>query len=125
MNLLRIGLACLLVLGVTVARADEKKDKDLDKDKLVGTWEVTKGDSLPVGSTVEFTKDGKSKFVILNSDGKTQKFEGTYKIEGQGFKSVVKIEDKEHTETIKVTTLTDKELVVVDEKGQKDTFKKK
>ena len=49
MNPLRIGLAVLLVFGVSAARADD--NKDLDMDKLVGTWELTKGETLPPGST--------------------------------------------------------------------------
>jgi uncharacterized protein (TIGR03066 family) len=122
MKLLRMSLAVVLLLGVTALRADDKKD--LDKDKLVGTWEVTKGESLPVGSTVEFTKDGKVKITVKEGD-KTMTIEGTYKIDGQAFKSTLKFGDKENTETVKVTSLTDKELVLLDEQGKKDTFKKK
>jgi uncharacterized protein (TIGR03066 family) len=122
MNLLRIGLAGLLLLGVTAVRADDKKD--LDKDKLVGTWEVTKGETLELGSTCEFTKDGKLTFVIKEK-GQTNKLEGTYKIDGQAFKATLKFGDKEATQTLKVPTLTDTELVMVDENGKKDTFKKK
>ena len=122
MKLLRMSLACLFLLGVTALRADDKKD--LDKDKLVGTWEVTKGESMPVGSTVEFTKDGKLKIVVKEGD-KTMTIEGTYKIEGQAFKSTLKFGNMENTETVKVTSLTDKELVLLDEQGKKDTFKKK
>ena len=50
-----------LVLGVLAvglcspAAADEK---DYPKD-IVGKWEITKSDLAPVGSIVEFTKDGK------------------------------------------------------------------
>jgi uncharacterized protein (TIGR03066 family) len=79
---------------------------------------------MPVGSTVEFTKDGKLKLAVKDGD-KTMTIEGTYKIEGQAFKSILKLGDKEHTETIKVPSLTDKELVLLDEQGKKDTFKRK
>lgn len=123
MTLLRIGLAGLLLVGVTaMVRADDKKD--LDKDKLVGTWEVTKGETLPVGSTCEFTKDGKL-ILTIKEKGQSQKIEGTYKIEGQAFKATLKLGDKESTQTLKVPTFTDKELVMVDEQGKKDTFMKK
>ena len=124
MKLPRMGLAVVVLLAVTAVRADDKKDKDLDKDKLVGTWEVTKGESLPVGSTVEFTKDGKLKLAVKEGD-KTMTIEGTYKIDGQAFKSTLKVGDKDNTETVKVASLTDKELVLVDEQGNKDTLKKK
>ena len=117
MKMLRIGLAVLLLLGVTAVRAYD--EKDLDKDKLVGTWEVTKGETLELGSTCEFTKDGKLTFVIKEK-GQTNKLEGTYKIDGQAFKATLKFGDKEATQTLKVPTLTDTELVMVDENGKKE-----
>jgi uncharacterized protein (TIGR03066 family) len=123
MNPLRIGLAVLLLLGVTAVRAYD--EKDLDKDKLVGTWEVTKGETLAPGTTWEFTKDGKTTVVIKNPNGTTTKFEGTYKIKGQAFTITGKLAGNDYTETLKVPTLTDKELVLLDEDGKKDSFKKK
>src|SRR5262245_3195877 len=69
MNVLRllvaVAVACALAVG---ARADEKK---ADNAKLlVGTWEVAKADqgTVPVGSTVEFTKDGKMKVTHKQGD---------------------------------------------------------
>jgi uncharacterized protein (TIGR03066 family) len=123
MKLARLALAVVFVLGVTAVRADEKKDAET-KDKLVGTWEVTKGDSLPPGSTAEFTKDGKLKLTIKADKDKSVTIEGTFKVEGETFKTTLKAEGKEHTETLKIKSLTDKELVIEDEKGKKDTFKK-
>jgi uncharacterized protein (TIGR03066 family) len=122
MNLLRIGLAGLLLVGVTAVRAAD--EKDLDKDKLVGTWEVT-GGTLPVGTTWEFTKDGKLTIVIKNPNGTTTKFEGTYKIKGQAFTITGKLAGDDYTETFTAPTVTDKELVLLDEDGKKDIFKKK
>ena len=123
MNPLRIGLAALLFLGVLAVRADDKKD--LDKNKLVGTWVVTKGQTLEPGTTWEFTKDGKTTVVIQNPNGTTTRFEGTYKIMGQGFKITGKLAGDDYEETLKVPTLTDKKLVLVDEDGKEDTFEKK
>jgi len=41
-------------------KKDDKKVK-VDAAKLIGTWEITYSDAaLPKGSTIEFTKDGKS-----------------------------------------------------------------
>jgi uncharacterized protein (TIGR03066 family) len=124
MKLLRLALVGALVLGVTAVRAEDKKEGGVDKKKLMGTWVVTKGETLPVGATVEFTKDGKLKLVIKEKD-KALTVEGAYEVKGDGFKLTMKDGDKEHTETLKVKKLTDKELVVEDEKGKKDTFKKK
>jgi uncharacterized protein (TIGR03066 family) len=124
MKLLRIALVGVLVFGVTALRAADVKEKEVDKDKLVGVWEATdKSQTIPPGSTLEFTKDGKIKMVIKVKD-KTENIGGTYKIEGDSLKVTLKAEKEEHTETIKVKTLTDKELVTVDEKKKEDTFKK-
>ena len=123
MNPLRIGLAALLFLGVLAVRADDKKD--LDKNKLVGTWVVTKGQTLEPGTTWEFTKDGKTTVILQNANGTTTTFVGTYKIEGQGFKITGKLAGDDHEETLKVPTLTDKKLVLVDEDGKEDTLEKK
>jgi uncharacterized protein (TIGR03066 family) len=121
-KLLRLALVGVLVLGVSVARADDKETTG----KLVGTWEVIKADkgALPVGSTVEFIKGGKLK-VTHKEEGKTVVGEGTYKVESGALKVAVKVEDKEHNVTLQVKTLTDKELVLANDKDQTATFKKK
>jgi uncharacterized protein (TIGR03066 family) len=119
---LSLALAIVLLFGAA-ARAEDKK-ADIDKEKLVGVWEAVKGsESLPIGSTIEFTKDGKLKMTIKADKSIT--LQGTYKVEGASFKSTLKEGDKEHTETLKIDKLTDTELVVVDEKGKKDVLTKK
>jgi uncharacterized protein (TIGR03066 family) len=122
MNPLRIGLAALLLLGVAAVRADDKKD--LDKTKLVGIWQVTKGETLEPGTTWEFTKDGKATVILKNPNGTITKFEGTYKIAGQSFTITGKLAGDDYEETLKVPTLTEKTLVIVDEDGKKDTLEK-
>jgi uncharacterized protein (TIGR03066 family) len=136
-NPLRIGLIALLLLGVTAVRADDKKDpdknkavpaddkKDLDKNKLVGNWVVTKGQTLDPGTTWEFTKDGKATVVLKNANGTVTRFEGTYKIKGPAFTITGKLAGDDYEETLKVPTLTDKKLVLVDEDGKEDTLEKK
>jgi uncharacterized protein (TIGR03066 family) len=122
------------VLGLTAAaRADEEKGgtSDLQK-KLVGKWEVVKfkgkdpkDKGPPPGMTFEFTKGGK---IILAAEveGKTRKFEGTYKVEGKSFKMTMKGGDREHTETVNVLRAGDKELVLRGEKdGNELTLKRK
>jgi uncharacterized protein (TIGR03066 family) len=122
MNALRLAVAGALVLALAcAARAEEKAST---KDKLVGVWEVTKGDSLPVGAKLELTKDGKI-MLVVKVEEKTIKLEGTYKVEGdKKFKATLKQGGKESTETLEITKLTDKELVIKDEKGKVDSFKK-
>jgi uncharacterized protein (TIGR03066 family) len=126
MKILATAIACSLMLtlaGLSFA-ADTKEDVKTNKDKLVGVWEVTKGETAPVGATVEFTKDGKM-IVIIKDGDKTVKLDGTYTVEKDSITSVLKEEDKEHKETVKIKKLTDKELVVEEEKGKTIEFKKK
>jgi uncharacterized protein (TIGR03066 family) len=114
-----------LALAVPSFAAD--KDATTNKDKIVGVWELTKGDAAPVGSTVEFTKDGKMLVNVKDGD-KTVKHEGTYTIDKDSITSVLKIDGQETKSTVTIKKLTDKELVV-EEKDQKnvktDEFKKK
>lgn len=114
-----LAVVCLVGTGV---RADEK---DTAK-KLVGKWEVTKADegTLPMGSTVEFTKDGK--ILITHKVGdKDMTFDGTYKVEGEKFVITVKIGEEGHTNTITITKLTDTELHTKDKDGKVVETKKK
>jgi uncharacterized protein (TIGR03066 family) len=116
---------CLVLALAGAAFAEEKKDdKKSNKDKLVGVWEVTKGEGAPAGATVEFTKDGKMLMNFKVND-KEVKIEGTYSVDGESIKTSFKVEDKEIKETSKIKKLTDKELVIEDEKGKTEEFKKK
>ncbi|HEY1861446.1 MAG TPA: TIGR03066 family protein, partial [Gemmataceae bacterium] len=111
----------VMFVGLTAICADDKKDDK--KDKLVGVWEATKGDA-PKGATLEFSKDGKLK-IAFEADGKKIAIEGTFKVDGDSLETNLKGPDgKEHKETMKIKTLTEKELVTEDEKGKIDEFKK-
>jgi uncharacterized protein (TIGR03066 family) len=125
MKLLRVAVAGLLVLVLAAAgRADEKKADDNAK-KAVGKWEVTEGESLDPGSTLELTKDGKIT-LVAKKDGREVTLKGTYKITGKDFYLKVMLPDgNEHEETMKITKLTDNELVTFDDNKKSDTFKRK
>jgi uncharacterized protein (TIGR03066 family) len=126
MSALRLLAMGLLVLGfVAGVRADDKK-ADTNKEKLVGSWEVVKADegAPPVGTVVEFIKDGKMK-VIHKKDDKEMTLEGTYTLDDEKVSIVLKQEDKEIKHTITIKKLTDTEFVAENEKGQKAEFKKK
>ena len=123
MKALGLALAGCLVLGLTaIGQADDKKEPT-NKEKIVGIWEPTKGE-LPKGSTVEFTKDGKLKVVVKIED-KSITLEGTYTVDGDKVKTVLKDEGQERKEDLKIKTLNDKELVLVDDKGMAEEFKRK
>src|SRR6266849_3201131 len=121
MKAITLGLAAFLLVGLTAAYGADKKDDN--KMKIVGVWEVVKGDA-PKGTTMEFTKDGKLKFTV-EVEGKKITVEGTYEVDGESIKTAGKGPDgKEQKETIKIKKLTEKELVTEDEKGKTDEFKR-
>jgi uncharacterized protein (TIGR03066 family) len=128
MKTMTLALAAFaaVALGLSAFAADEKKAAG-NADKLVGTWEATKGD-LPAGSTAEFTKAGKIKVTIKGED-KTETHEGTYKLDGDTITVTATREGKERTHSMTIKKLTDKELVLADPKdteGKKTVeFKKK
>ena len=120
----------LLVLAACLAlcpfvQADEKKDADkATNDKLAGRWVVTKGD-IPEGATLEFSKDGKLKLVVT-VDGKATTNDATFVADENTFTVAHKSSDgKEVKEKFKIKKLTDKELVMEDEKGKVLEFARK
>jgi uncharacterized protein (TIGR03066 family) len=132
MHKVRLALAGALVVGLTAAAgADEEEPKpgkgDLQK-KLVGRWEVAKSTGAkgvpPPGATIEFTRGGKV-LVTAEQKGKKVRREAAYKVEGKGFTLTLKHGDREHTDTIKVVKVDDKELVLREEDGNELTLKRK
>jgi uncharacterized protein (TIGR03066 family) len=117
----------LIALGAVAVRADDK-EKNANKEKIVGTWELVKTsakEAPPPGTTVEFTKDGKLKFSAKVGDQEI-KIEGTYSIDGDKLKTTIKSPDgKEITDTDTIVKLDDKEMSLKDTKGVTTEFKKK
>ena len=115
-------LAVVCLVGA-VTRADEKPDY---AKLIVGKWEVTKADegTLPMGSIVEFTKDGK--FTSREKLGdKDLTFEGTYKVTGDKFELDLKMGDQSFKVSITITKLTDDEMHTKNEEGKVVEVKRK
>jgi uncharacterized protein (TIGR03066 family) len=113
----RLAAAALVFLSMTlvgVAGTDNAK-------KIIGVWELVKGESP--GSTVEFTRDGKLKVHAKVKD-KEVNADGTYKIEGDKLKVTLTFKGKTILETNKIKKLTEKELILVDEEGKVEEFKR-
>ena len=106
------------------ARAAEKADAT--KDKLVGSWEVVKADegALPIGSVVEFGKDGKAKVTAKRGD-KESTIEGSYALDGEKLSVTLKHDDKESKHALTIKKLTATEFVSENEKGKTAEFKRK
>jgi uncharacterized protein (TIGR03066 family) len=122
MKLHHVATALCLALGLVVtARA-----ADVDKEKLLGKWECTDGPEHIKGGTFEFLKEGKGKATHKDKDGKEVTESFTYAIDGDAVKVTHKGEDgKDVTSAYKVKTLTDKEMVAENAKGDVAKFKKK
>lgn len=106
---------CLALVGT--AGSDTAK-------KLIGVWELTKAENAPPGPmTVEFTKDKKLKLRIKTND-KEIKIDGTYEVKDNDIVSMLAFEGQTKTETNKIKKLTEKELVIEDEKGKVEEYKR-
>ena len=122
-----VAACAALVIFVSTTVAEEK----FDAAKLIGTWEITKGEGAIKGAVVEFGKE--SKLVVkLEIDGNKVELTGTGKVEGD--KLVVKLkgpdgQEIEHTNTIKKLTadsfhFTDKDGKEVELTKKKEEKKK-
>src|SRR5262245_4447007 len=117
----------LLAVGITVclvASSARAEDADLAK-MLVGKWEITNAaeGTPPVGTIVEFGKDGKLTVTIKMED-KVVTMEGMYKCDAKKFTCIFKEGDKEKSLVHDVSKITDKELTFTFE-GKDVAAKKK
>jgi uncharacterized protein (TIGR03066 family) len=123
MNSIRLfavgAIACLLCLTV---QADEKKDI---AKMVVGKWEASKTDegTIPVGTKVEFTKDGKMS--VKGKQGEqVLDMTGTYKVDGDKIEMTLKNGDMEFTHSITVTKITKDMMETKNDNGQVVELKK-
>ena len=117
MNALKLAAAVAVVgLLATGARAEDKPDYS---KMMVGTWTVTKADAdtVPPGTVIEFTADGKMK-VTGKKDDKEMSFEGTYKVEGDKFTFTMKVGEEEHKDTITITKISKTEMLTKNKDGK-------
>ena len=75
----------------------------------------------PVG--MEFTKDGKLMLRAKVGD-KELMIDGTYKVDGKNLSATLTFMGKSKTEKATIRKLTDKELVLEDEKGKVEEYKR-
>jgi uncharacterized protein (TIGR03066 family) len=130
MNGLRLPMTAMILCSLTAdARAGEQADK---KDKpdyaklLIGSWEATKTapDALPVGTLVDFDKEGKLR-ITHNRDGMKNTIEYSYKVDGDKFIVEGKFDGTAVKHTVTIKKISDMELVTEDEKGKNTEFKRK
>lgn len=118
---MRTLIAAVVILGFAgITGAQDKKDEKFDGKKLIGKWEPADGKDPVV---VEFADKGKLSLSI-EVGGKTEKIEGTYKLEGDKLEIALALGGKEQKETITLSKLTDDEWAGKDAKGKEEKFKK-
>jgi uncharacterized protein (TIGR03066 family) len=117
MNALR-GLAVGVIVAMLggPARAEDRPDY---AKLIVGKWEVTKADegTVPVGTVIEFTKDGKLKGTVKKGD-EDATIEGKYKVEGDAFLLTMNQGGEERTRKITITKISDKEMATKNQEGK-------
>lgn len=115
---------CAAVLGLVVFTLAGSVQAD-DNTKLVGKWEVTKsGGDTPMGSLVEFTKDGKMT-ANVTLDGKDLKLTGTYKFDGKKLAVNLTLNEQKIDHEFTVKFNGDNEMTLEDADKKIDTLKKK
>jgi uncharacterized protein (TIGR03066 family) len=118
MNARRIAGAVMVLLAVAVVGAAQTDNAK----KLLGKWELVKGEG-PKGAIIEFTDDGKMKLEAKLGD-KAIKADGTYKLQGNSIATKISFGGKTQSETSTIKKLTDTELIVEDEKGKVEEYRR-
>ena len=115
-----LGAAALGLAGFAAA-----DDTDDFAKKIVGKWEITKSEGEePVGTVVEFAKDGKFS-ITVKADGKDVKFDGTYKIEKDKLITEATVGGKAEKDTDTIKKLTDDEMQLENRDKKLVTLKRK
>lgn len=125
MNALKWIVMAAVLVGLSASSRAEDDTKNYAK-LIVGKWEVSKADegTVPNGTPIEFTKDGKIKAIVGQGDDKVT-IEGTYKVVKDRIEMTLKRGDQEKSQTITITKLTTKEMVTKNEEGKVVELKKK
>lgn len=116
------SVAVLLLVGFAGA-ADEKKDEKVDVKKLLGKWEPAKPEKDAPVMILEIKADGKFTLHVTFM-GKTEKVDGTYKVDGNKLDVEMKIGDKTEKDSLTVVKLTDTEMVTKGKNGKEEALKK-
>ena len=113
------------LLCLTFASANTRA-ADVDKDKLIGAWEMILPEEvkkLDLKIVLEFAKDGKAT-MSMDGFGKKETKGGTWKLDGDKL-TITPTDEKDKTETITIKSLTADKLTVADKSGKDMSFKKK
>ena len=118
-----VGCALVMALAFSATSVAQEKGK-IDGKLLIGKWTPKEDKKGPPGAmTLEFMKDGKLA-IAIEGGGKSDKIDGTYKLDGDKLVVSLVYEGAKKEETLTVKKLTDAELETADSKGKTDSFTK-
>jgi uncharacterized protein (TIGR03066 family) len=115
-----------VLIAFSSAQGQAKTDPKApgNSEKIVGLWDLVKGEGAPPGTIVEFTKDLKIHLTIT-VDGAKANVDGKYKVDGDKITLTAIQNGKEDTEINTIKSLTAERLVLVGPKGKEIEFKKR
>ncbi len=131
MKKLIYALLTLTLVAFVGCKKDDAKQLDVTTDNLIGTWEIYKTYDKEDGWDTEygakygyqwqitFRSNGTGTSVEIDEDG-TYEEDFTYTVAN----GTIKLSFSGYTEQIKVKSLTQKELVTIDEDGHSQYFKR-
>jgi len=119
---LGLALFALVVLALWVGFGRRASHKE----KLVGAWTLISGGYGRRGETLEFSVDGKMK-TAARRENKTVGYEGSYRVKGDRLEMTTPDDEESGSnslrqQVVKITSLSDRELIVADEKGRKRAY---
>lgn len=123
LRLLAVVLTVCVMTGCIQAYDQAGKP---DKAKLlVGKWEVIAAkEELPVGSVIEFSKDGKMK-ITAKKGGKEESLNAIYKVDSDTIQFTLKLSDKdEQKDPLAIKTISERDLVLEAKGGITFEFKR-
>lgn len=118
---MRCLIACtvFVVLAGFATAADDK----IDAKKLIGKWEPAKAE--PKSPKMVLDIQDKGKFVLSVELGdKTEKIDGTYKLDGNKLDIEMSFGGKTTKETLTIVKVTDTELVTKGKSDKEETLKR-
>jgi uncharacterized protein (TIGR03066 family) len=114
---------CVLGAFVACTRADDTKKEDGYKDLIIATWSPAAKGKAAQNTSLEFTKDGNVSFTFPQRGGQTATLSGTYVIKGKKLQVTWENNGRKTPQAFKITKLTEKDLVLVDQQGVTRKYK--
>lgn len=113
-------------LSTTAIAAPVPKDPPKNEKLLIGVWHMTFSETpRPEGvrAIVEFTADGKIELRVEFA-GQNVVRKGTYKVEGDKIHYTLSTDTGERKETLVIKSIAEKEILVEDPKGKRETLER-